>query len=406
MDEDQALGRRLREVRSWRQQTLKAVVELAGISYGFLGRIERGEQPIRSRATLEALANALQVNPAELTGTPYAPADPVGSDAHAALRDVETVLSTVDLGVDPGVPARPWPELAREVQHLNTVLRAEADYAAQGAVVPELLVQLHAAYVQQPEHRQHVLVGLIHVFHSAAVLTKNLGVRGWPVMAARLAEDCAHELGDPAWLGFATWLRGHAAGSQGRAHQLVASVRGIDALTPHLDDPNALQAAGMLHLNAALAAAARSDADTTYEHLGEATSLAQRLPAEQERENFGYLYFGADNVGIWRVSLATELGEGPKVAELARDVRPEALPARARRGMFHADLGRALASERATQQQGIRSLITAEHIAPQRVRNNVFVRETVADLLRQARRDATTRELRGLAWRMGVAPTG
>jgi hypothetical protein len=46
-----------------------------------------------------------------------------------------------------------------------------------------------------------------------------------------------------------------------------------------------------------------------------------------------------------------------------------------------------------------------EAIAPQRIRNNVFVRETVADLLRQARRDVGGRELRGLAWRM-VAPRG
>jgi hypothetical protein len=39
-------------------------------------------------------------------------------------------------------------------------------------------------------------------------------------------------------------------------------------------------------------------------------------------------------------------------------------------------------------------------------RHDVFVRETVAGLLCQARRDAGGRELRGLAWRMGVAPIG
>lgn len=223
-------------------------------------------------------------------------------------------------------------------------------------------------------------------------------------MAARLAEACAQELDRPEWIGFSAWLRGHAAGSQGRRHQYGMSVRGIDTLTPHLDDPNVQQAAGMLHLNAALAAAAQSDGQRTHDHLGEAADLASRLP--EQRENFGYLHFGPNNVGIWRVSLATELGEGPRVAELARNVRPEALPAKARRAMFHADLGRALASEKKTQGQGIHSLIKAERIAPQRVRNNVFVRETVADLLRQARRDAGGRDLRGLAWRMGVAPNG
>jgi hypothetical protein len=45
-----------------------------------------------------------------------------------------------------------------------------------------------------------------------------------------------------------------------------------------------------------------------------------------------------------------------------------------------------------------------EHLAPQLIRNDVLVRETVTGLLRQARCDAGGRELRGLAWRMGVAP--
>jgi hypothetical protein len=46
----------------------------------------------------------------------------------------------------------------------------------------------------------------------------------------------------------------------------------------------------------------------------------------------------------------------------------------------------------------------AEHLAPQLIHNDLLVRETVAGLLRQARRDAGGRELRGLAWRMEVAP--
>ncbi len=51
-------------------------------------------------------------------------------------------------------------------------------------------------------------------------------------------------------------------------------------------------------------------------------------------------------------------------------------------------------------------LVHAERLAPQRIRNDVIVREVVAGLLRRARRDAGGRELRGLAWRMGVAPVG
>jgi hypothetical protein len=45
----------------------------------------------------------------------------------------------------------------------------------------------------------------------------------------------------------------------------------------------------------------------------------------------------------------------------------------------------------------------AEQIAPQRIRPNPFVRETIADLLRRGQRDtATGRDLRGMAYRMGI----
>jgi transcriptional regulator with XRE-family HTH domain len=400
---DNHIGRRLREVRSWRQLSLTAVAGLAGITPAYLSMIERGLRPVTKRAVLESLATALQVSPTELAGAPFVPTDVADAEAHAAVHQVETVLSVVDLGVDPGAKPIPWPELYERINHLNTVLRPEADYGAQGRVVPDLLLQLHAAYVHRPEHRREVLVGLIHTYHSAAVLTKNLGVRGLPVVAARLAQQCAEELDAPEWLAFCVWLRGNAAGSQGRAHQLAASVRGIDRLAG-VDGANVVQAVGALHLNAALAAAALRDTDTANTHLDEAASLAAHLP--EQRENFGFLHFGPANVGVWRVTLATELGEVGKVVELARAVNPDDLPAKARRAMYWADLGRSMLSEKSTVDKGIRALATAESIAPQLVRNNVFVREAVADLLRRAQRGAGGRDLRGLAWRMGVAPTG
>jgi transcriptional regulator with XRE-family HTH domain len=85
------LGRRLREVRSWRQLSVRAVAELSGISYSYLAKIERGAKPVNSRQVLEALAQTLRVSPAELTGRPYAPVDPIGSEAQASLGALEAV---------------------------------------------------------------------------------------------------------------------------------------------------------------------------------------------------------------------------------------------------------------------------------------------------------------------------
>ncbi|MGH3754727.1 MAG: hypothetical protein ACRDRP_18925 [Pseudonocardiaceae bacterium] len=51
-------------------------------------------------------------------------------------------------------------------------------------------------------------------------------------------------------------------------------------------------------------------------------------------------------------------------------------------------------------------LLHAEQLAPQMIHKDLLVREAVSGLLRQARREAGGRELRGLAWRMGIAPLG
>jgi transcriptional regulator with XRE-family HTH domain len=394
------VGGRLREIRAWRGQSLEVTAGLAGISYGYLGKLERGEKQVNSRRLLEALASALRVAPQELTGQPYPPADPLSGEVHATLAGVESALENYDLGVDPGVVARSWPEMAAAVTEL-TELRAQADYAAQGRLLPGLLAELHALYVRDPQHRRDVLVALMYAYHAAASLCNNLGVRGLPLLAARLAQNCAQELDEPEWLGYAAYLRGMMGGPHGRQHQYELSVNAAERLA-NTPGPNAVQVTGTLHFIAAYACATQGDAARTYDHLAEADALARRLP--EHRENFAGLCFGLDNVQLWRVSLATELGEGAKVAEFARGAHPAAIPLRPWQAIFHSDLGRALATDRATRSQSVQSLVTAEQLAPQLVRNNVFVRETVTGLLPTAGRDHTGRELRGLAHRMGLAP--
>ena len=89
-----------------------------------------------------------------------------------------------------------------------------------------------------------------------------------------------------------------------------------------------------------------------------------------------------------------------------RRCTPNCCPPTSSQAGFWADVGRALAADKKTRDKAVRVLLHAEQLAPQRIRHDVFVREMVAGLLRQARRDAGGRELRGLAWRMGVAPLG
>ncbi|WP_223198520.1 hypothetical protein [Solihabitans fulvus] len=258
------------------------------------------------------------------------------------IADVEAALSEYRLGEPSDVTPRSWPELASDLEDLQ----------------------------------------------------------GLPQLAAFHAQTVADALRGPEWADLAAWLRAHALGGPDRPHQLRVSLRAADALQGELDDPAVAQVYGMLHLNCALAAAATRDEGTAEAHLREAEDVAAGLA--DEVGTFGTLYFGRANVGIWRVSLSTELGHGGKVAEVARHVQAAAVPSAARQAMFYADLGRALAESRKTQEAATQALRRAESIAPQRIRTNSLVRATVAGLAARAKRDSVGRDLRGMAYRMGV----
>jgi hypothetical protein len=131
-------------------------------------------------------------------------------------------------------------------------------------------------------------------------------------------------------------------------------------------------------------------------------SVADRQEAEVG--TFAKLWFGRSNVGVWRVSIGLELGEGAKVVETARGVHVKSIPSQSRQSEFYADVGRALLMEKRSRGEGLKLLLRAEKLAPQRIHADIFVREAVSDLLRSSRREASGRDLRGLAYRMGVAP--
>jgi transcriptional regulator with XRE-family HTH domain len=399
MDEAKAFGRRVRELRCWRRLTLREAAGLAGLSFSFWGQVERGEKPVTRRGTLEAMADALRVHPADLTGQPWAPQDPV--DAKTTLDTIETALERCVLGVDPEVLVRPWPQITADLHRLVTAMRWTADYAAQSALAPIVIAELHGAYVHLPGQRPGVLVGLMRAYSSAMWTTKRLGDRGLPSLAARVAQQCAETLDDPVWLGYTARLRGSATGQLDRAGHYQRSVAVAESLTSRLDCDDALQACGMLHLSAAQAAAAQGDHDTVATHLDEASALAARMDAEVG--TWADLQFGPTKVGAWKTKIALEICEHGQALDAAKAVHPDLLHA-VQQAEFYSEVGRALTTEKKTRDKAVRVLVHAEQLAPQRIRHDVFVREVVADLLLQARDDASGRELRRLAWRMGIAP--
>ncbi|SUA47883.1 helix-turn-helix domain-containing protein [Nocardia africana] len=395
------LGRRLREIRAWRGLSLEAAAGLAGISYGYLGKLERGEKSLENRRTLEAIAAALRVAPSEFTGRPWEVTEGPSAEAYGGIADAEQALDACELGEDPGVATRQWPAVAADLAKLEE-RRGAGDYQSIARMAPPLLLELHALYVRRPEYREPILCGIIGALFAVMVMTKRFGARGLPLLAGKAAQATADELDLPEWRGAAMWMRNNVSGSLSRPQHYARAVATADQLTSSLNDETVLQSYGMLHLSAALAAAVQSDRTTAATHLDEAAAVAERM--DSDVGSFGRMWFGRTNVAVWRASVGMELGDGPKALEAISGIGIEAIPDRARLAGFYSEAGRVMLAEAKTRDSGVATLLKAEQLAPQRIRSDLFVREAIADQLRAARRDAGGRELRGLAWRIGIAP--
>jgi hypothetical protein len=105
---------------------------------------------------------------------------------------------------------------------------------------------------------------------------------------------------------------------------------------------------------------------------------------------------------VWRMVVALEAGDHAQAAAIAEQLDPQRIPSPQRRAAYWADYGRALARLRGRREDATRALRRAELISPARVHRHPFVRETLAELLSRARRDAAGRELRGIAFRAGL----
>ncbi|XVS64603.1 helix-turn-helix domain-containing protein [Actinosynnema sp. CA-299493] len=394
--DDTHIGRRAREIRAWRGMKQDAVAGLAGMTAGYLSMIETGKRPVRTRATLEALAGALRVSPAELTGKPYVPSDAESREAHAHTRAVEDALIGWRPGERPDGPPRPWEAVQVDLDRLNRELRPNADYAAQASLLPTLIRDLLVA-ASDLRHRSDALVGLLAAYKAVAYLAHDLGVPGLSTLAVERMHRTAEDLEDPTWVAYAAYQRSQLMSGTNRPRQYDLAVSVADM------PGSRVEVRGLAHLTAALSSAAQGHQDTAQDHLAEAAALADRI--EDDVSPWMQTNFGRTNVKIWRVSIGLELGQGAKVAEIAADLRPAGV-SRSRQAAFWIDYGRGLLTDRKHRERGLAALLHAETLAPQKVRNNAFVRESVADLLRRSRREAGGRELRGLAWRMGVAPTG
>jgi transcriptional regulator with XRE-family HTH domain len=400
--DNQATGERIKAIRERRKMTLRQVAELAGISHGWLGKIERGLVPLPTRQTREGVARALRVAPALLGGPPYLPTDEAGNEAEASVAALEAALTEWWPGEVPDDrPAREWGYVKADLANLVERLRPRSDYARQGDVLPGLIHDLlvYGGDPKHEEHRDQAHRGLVAVYQASGNLLSRLGVKHLGYTAAERVQQSADRLGDPHWLGVAAWTRAHFVSDVSRPRQYSLAVRAAELETARLESR------GMGHLTAALAAASQGDEDMASTHLNEADKMAVKLGMDNSSWGLGTMNFGKGNVGVWRVTIGVEEGAGSRIAEVARGVPWQAMPL-SRQGVYWMDLGRGLLRDKRTHHKGLQAMAMARELTPQQLKTNQFARDALQSAVTVAIRDAGGPTLRELCQWLGVNPTG
>jgi transcriptional regulator with XRE-family HTH domain len=404
--EDQAhdIGRRLRELRAWRDKPLKVIAELAGLSESYLSRLESGLRRLDKRSTIVALAAALDVAPSDLIGQPLRWEDPAMAEAQATIPSLRLALVGTELGQVGTGQARPVSSLVTDADRC-VALRTACDFAAMGRMLPGLLADLYAAAATtRGEERAVVLELLVRTLNSAMTLAHAFGYADLAYMVTERSAQAAEDLGSPAWSAIAAFSRTHALLPMGGHDQAYAlATRATDtarSVTGEVGRDSALATYGALCMVSALMASVTGRADESDARLAEAEAVAQRTGEAGPDVAF----FGPTNVAMYRMTSALERGDHDRAASLAASVEPTHIASPERRAKHWLDTGRALSLLRGQEDAAVAAFKESERLAALRLRANVYAREAVTDLLPRVRRDTSTgRELRGIAYRMGIS---
>lgn len=374
------IGAKIAYWRKRRGKSQRVLAGLAGISQPYLANIECGRRPLERRSTLVGLADALEVSVAELTGQPGDPTDPGRARAAVAVPAIRQAVIMRQAGITRPPPAEPGPDAALEAI-------VATDFAALGPMLPGLL-----AGCTGPD--------LVRVGYAAMFHLRYTGYGDLAREVAALALADAQQRDDPTWLAVAEFVRANALPAETADLAGELARQAADAVQPHAGLPQARQAYGMLHLTAALRAAAAGRGGDAQAHLAEAAGEADTL-GEPDGTGVCSLGFGPTNVGIWRLAVLTELGDPDEAAGRASEVEPERSTLPNRQAVYWLDYGRALAGL-GRDSEAIAAFLRAETVCPQFVRLRPTVRDTVAVILRRTRARAVSPPLRRAAEMVGL----
>ncbi|GAB3841131.1 helix-turn-helix transcriptional regulator [Micromonospora andamanensis] len=363
------IGRRIAQLRVRRGMSQQVFADRIGKSKSWVDKIERGARRLDRLSVIETVAGALGVATGVLVGRDSR--QPTVTEMTAAVERVREALARYDIRTTCGTT----PDLDRQVGYALAAYR-HAQYPQLLRILPDLLADArHAAAAGLPVPAVDMLV---RVYRLAAQVLVKLGEPDLAWLAADRAMTAAGD--DPrrtaiAVVGLAQALR---AVRRGRLALAVARTA-LQRLgpTPCPDSPpEDVALAGVLVVEAALAAATCGDASTAGSLTDQAAGLA-RLSGHGGG-------FWPVTVDLARALTAASLGDnGLAIATHERAVSTAAwhrLPAEHRAGHLIDITGAHLAL--GDHDAAGRALVSADRIAPAETRLRPVARAALTTVLR------------------------
>lgn len=386
---------------AWRRRrglSQTVLAGLAGISQAYLSQLEQGVRPLDRRSTQIALAAALNISVAQLTGLPQDLVDPMRERALVHVPAVRTALVELAAG-ERRTPQLDVDTLNRQADTL-TELRNAADYATLLPLLPKLLIELAA-------HGDDMAGRFVEAQFAARYALRTIGHQDLAREAAALGMRAAQQLGDPAWLGQATysWVQAFPAENAALGARLVTKAADLLQGLTSTEDRGAQEVYGCLHILAAHQEAIAQRPAAAKAHLDEAATVASALGEPQRSgpmsAGFNGNWFGPAQIQVWRMACAAELGDTSTAMTVAAGMDLTQIPLPNRHVYYWTDLARVLADD-GQDEAAMRALAAAETSAPQHFRFSPTVRDLLATIVMRARRRAVTPQMADLARKVGV----
>ncbi|SER84867.1 helix-turn-helix domain-containing protein [Actinokineospora terrae] len=377
--DEKALGRRIAFHRGKRGLTQGQLGKMLSRSESWVSQVERGARRIDRMSVLEAVAEALEIELAELapeanvvaaTTRPRAATSLslalCSSDAlHAVLSDVSPVdVERLGRSAD-----QAW-EYAHgsQYENLSELL---------GTLIPELE---YATRKTAGSDRRRMCVAKAKAYQAAAGVLSKLGEVGAAWVAVDRAISAAEDADEPLLMAAGAFrLAIVFQGARKLDLAKRAAMTAINALSRLVasGEDEALALTGALYLQLAVASARGNEGDEAYGYLDQAAALARTLEIDRNDYN---TEFGPTNVLLHEVNIAVELGDAGRALRVAGKADTSNLsPERQARLLI--DVARAH-NQRRSPDLVASVLREALRVAPEQVQNHPSAREVLADALR------------------------